>query len=105
MIRRPPRSTPFPYTTLFRSRARLLHQEHRAARVDPEPPVVLPVADSTDPEGRAWAGSLSRQDLTTAAALPDARSDRHNRTITVSLQPPRDKRTSLADAVALVSDG
>src|SRR5688572_31798765 len=26
MIRRPPRSTLFPYTTLFRSRARLLHQ-------------------------------------------------------------------------------
>src|SRR5689334_23497028 len=27
MIRRPPRSTLFPYTTLFRSRERLAHQE------------------------------------------------------------------------------
>src|SRR5437764_8936043 len=28
MIRRPPRSTLFPYTTLFRSRARLVHGVH-----------------------------------------------------------------------------
>src|SRR3712207_8431462 len=28
MIRRPPRSTLFPYTTLFRSRVVLLHQPH-----------------------------------------------------------------------------
>src|SRR2546422_4720931 len=27
MIRRPPRSTLFPYTTLFRSRRRILHEE------------------------------------------------------------------------------
>src|SRR2546430_4860074 len=32
MIRRPPRSTLFPYTTLFRSNA-LLTQAHRAARL------------------------------------------------------------------------
>jgi hypothetical protein len=31
------------------------------------------VADSIDPEGRAWAGSLSRHDLTAARALTDAR--------------------------------
>src|SRR5256885_11542881 len=30
MIRRPPRSTLFPYTTLFRSRARLLHDDQGA---------------------------------------------------------------------------
>src|SRR5256712_10185412 len=29
MIRRPPRSTLFPYTTLFRSRARALRRRHR----------------------------------------------------------------------------
>src|SRR5256885_5247602 len=29
MIRRPPRSTLFPYTTLFRSRLRLEHRVHR----------------------------------------------------------------------------
>src|SRR2546422_11645404 len=33
MIRRPPRSTLFPYTTLFRSlRLRVVHQSHVAAR-------------------------------------------------------------------------
>src|SRR2546430_7497406 len=31
MIRRPPRSTLFPYTTLFRSRGRTPRQSHRAA--------------------------------------------------------------------------
>src|SRR2546429_5568844 len=34
MIRRPPRSTLFPYTTLFRSRGRL---RRRAGRRDPDP--------------------------------------------------------------------
>src|SRR5256885_7807497 len=33
MIRRPPRSTLFPYTTLFRSRALLAHLTERAAPV------------------------------------------------------------------------
>src|SRR5256885_7601420 len=32
MIRRPPRSTLFPYTTLFRSRAELLRQDRAALR-------------------------------------------------------------------------
>src|SRR2546429_6742898 len=32
MIRRPPRSTLFPYTTLFRSEARRLREQHRARR-------------------------------------------------------------------------
>src|SRR3712207_7871335 len=33
MIRRPPRSTLFPYTTLFRSRPEALGRRHRAGRV------------------------------------------------------------------------
>src|SRR5436190_10118674 len=41
MIRRPPRSTLFPYTTLFRSVALLL--EGRDA-LEPQPPVVRPEA-------------------------------------------------------------
>src|SRR5258706_10823029 len=40
MIRRPPRSTLFPYTTLFRSQARIVvgcgHQEHPASLNDTE---------------------------------------------------------------------
>src|SRR3712207_8082207 len=38
MIRRPPRSTLFPYTTLFRSRADL--DEEQVGRVAPVPPVL-----------------------------------------------------------------
>src|SRR2546430_12471349 len=34
MIRRPPRSTLFPYTTLFRSRGRILARDAHAVRVD-----------------------------------------------------------------------
>src|SRR5256885_11872690 len=35
MIRRPPRSTPFPYTTLFRSVAALLREDEEDALHDP----------------------------------------------------------------------
>src|SRR3712207_6894159 len=48
MIRRPPRSTLFPYTTLFRSRqvgVPLLRQQARHQRVDRRPPAV---ADEVD---------------------------------------------------------
>src|SRR5215203_2342493 len=38
MIRRPPRSTLFPYTTLFRSRCRLWRQHSAATRVPPSQP-------------------------------------------------------------------
>src|SRR2546430_13440890 len=34
MIRRPPRSTLFPYTTLFRSDSRLARDRHRAVTVE-----------------------------------------------------------------------
>src|SRR3712207_8483367 len=36
MIRRPPRSTLFPYTTLFRSMAAYLRKEHRSEAVHPK---------------------------------------------------------------------
>src|SRR5438067_5582232 len=48
MIRRPPRSTLFPYTTLFRSRVkcrRRLHERHRGGRQDLR-------AGAADPEDR-----------------------------------------------------
>src|SRR3712207_5829040 len=38
MIRRPPRSTLFPYTTLFRSRSRLGKRADSSARLQPFPP-------------------------------------------------------------------
>src|SRR5689334_24739552 len=36
MIRRPPRSTLFPYTTLFRSHRMLAHFERKVLRMNPE---------------------------------------------------------------------
>src|SRR3712207_8762883 len=44
MIRRPPRSTLFPYTTLFRSRPTVAEQKHECARGDDffTPGVVMP---------------------------------------------------------------
>src|SRR3990172_4001382 len=44
MIRRPPRSTLFPYTTLFRSAARVVAEEHEPALVE--------VLQQNDPRGR-----------------------------------------------------
>src|SRR5260221_9773867 len=35
MIRRPPRSTLFPYTTLFRSRVEAAHEDHAHVRAQP----------------------------------------------------------------------
>src|SRR3712207_8160643 len=55
MIRRPPRSTLFPYTTLFRSEAALQRDEHRlaAGRLVERDVEHAPVADPlTEPFGR-----------------------------------------------------
>src|SRR3712207_7991646 len=50
MIRRPPRSTLFPYTTLFRSRHQLLHRDHLLAHVLPERAAVLDERERRGPE-------------------------------------------------------
>src|SRR3712207_6847184 len=59
MIRRPPRSTLFPYTTLFRSRARPVDAAHRADRpedgepLSPRRPFAGPAAGTPAPhDGR-----------------------------------------------------
>src|SRR3712207_7633778 len=52
MIRRPPRSTLFPYTTLFRS-VRLARREHHAARGDPHAHLL--------PRGRRRAAGADRR--------------------------------------------
>src|SRR3989442_3073315 len=49
MIRRPPRSTLFPYTTLFRSVGDALHDQQRAVRLDLD----------RDPEGADALARLS----------------------------------------------
>src|SRR2546430_12092177 len=56
MIRRPPRSTLFPYTTLFRSSARLPHIAYRFSR-PVNAPAEMPPLPSGDEVGRPLAGS------------------------------------------------
>src|SRR3712207_9416092 len=53
MIRRPPRSTLFPYTTLFRSGLRLLEQAHRLLAT---PPLRRPALRGGGASGRGGAG-------------------------------------------------
>src|SRR2546425_8050998 len=69
MIRRPPRSTLFPYTTLFRSHAGL--RDDRPAATGGEPL----------PHSRRWAGVLRLADLRTRGAglraLGLTRSEEH----------------------------
>src|SRR3712207_7072922 len=69
MIRRPPRSTLFPYTTLFRSRPELGVANLQTTQLDP---------------AAAWAGAQRGDiDLLTEVALPnqqelaDGRSEEH----------------------------
>src|SRR2546426_7744741 len=55
MIRRPPRSTLFPYTTLFRSMAETIRREGAAAALQIDAPVVgrvalRPLGSPQDPE-------------------------------------------------------
>src|SRR5690349_23911581 len=70
MIRRPPRSTLFPYTTLFRS----------AARGSP------PAAASGRSSATAPAGSSWRESASTGSSFPRERSEEH----TSELQSRRD---------------
>src|SRR5256884_6741482 len=59
MIRRPPRSTLFPYTTLFRSRV----AEHLARRAALEQPARLEVLDPRAVRREEHLGRCSRFDL------------------------------------------
>src|SRR3712207_7429751 len=69
MIRRPPRSTLFPYTTLFRSGRPDADRDRRGARQDGRPGgaalAARPAARQPDPEGvepRAARGELRRSE-------------------------------------------
>src|SRR3712207_7927503 len=72
MIRRPPRSTLFPYTTLFRSR------QDQGARGDGDPRRLLrPRARTVGPDGGAGCGMRHRQLYRGAASLRGPRSEEH----------------------------
>src|SRR3712207_7288779 len=49
MIRRPPRSTLFPYTTLFRSRSRTVTVEANFSRIASKAPCTVPSSRSKKP--------------------------------------------------------
>src|SRR2546426_7621422 len=53
MIRRPPRSTLFPYTTLFRSRRSVHRPRHRAYRKGADKTKYRPERDAAQPAGTA----------------------------------------------------
>src|SRR3989475_7333481 len=84
MIRRPPRSTLFPYTTLFRSLLdlppTLRGQAHRpddgplAAPCDPVPPTVPHAVTPSFHAGASWRAILSA----TLAGLPAASTSTHS---------------------------
>src|SRR2546422_2563968 len=64
MIRRPPRSTLFPYTTLFRSPAQLVRGPHGGARALPHP-------------GRPSDRTQGRRDPRRLRGRGDPRSEEH----------------------------
>src|SRR2546430_16862122 len=70
MIRRPPRSTLFPYTTLFRSVLRPLVQRGELAH---EPPLRWALVDRRDQRQRLVVGRDRPADLAELAAVLDPR--------------------------------
>src|SRR2546430_5149623 len=74
MIRRPPRSTLFPYTTLFRSGPELLHQLHALVLVRGHQVPDRPAR--SDERGRAAAGHGDR--ARRLVPQPDRKSTRLN---------------------------
>src|SRR3712207_7235880 len=63
MIRRPPRSTLFPYTTLFRSPA--------VSRIQPRPTILVPVQYTAPPNYNCLRGESVEKDR--GERLPDRR--------------------------------
>src|SRR3712207_8675668 len=78
MIRRPPRSTLFPYTTLFRSRSTTwLRSSHPASgRWSSSPPTAGSASANSPPCGRERVDML-RGRVHVAESLVDVRSEEH----------------------------
>src|SRR3712207_8247414 len=72
MIRRPPRSTLFPYTTLFRSRDQGAVSVRARRRDDPDDARLLPALGS-----RAGASAAGALPAATPPAVQQARSEEH----------------------------
>src|SRR5256885_4195598 len=75
MIRRPPRSTLFPYTTLFRSDAD--HHHHDGAqRIEAQRPVDLQLADADPGEERDGAAVVEDGDVVESRDAAEPGQDR-----------------------------
>src|SRR5688572_30955460 len=68
MLRRPPRSTLFPYTTLFRSRVRTGDAAHRLSALNRHSPFT---------HGHAIRRKLARMSARRTAAVAATRSEEH----------------------------
>src|SRR2546426_8326237 len=75
MIRLPPRSTLFPYTTLFRSALPMFNFEHRFENLDTN---VLDVGPPCPPRGGHAGRGARDRDASRAAAPGDRKSTRLN---------------------------
>jgi molybdopterin molybdotransferase len=82
MIRRPPRSTLFPYTTLFRSGANDRRQDYLRAQL------------TYDADGRRVATPFGRQDSSMLATLAQADC--------LIVRPPQAPAAAAGDTVAIV---
>src|SRR2546428_9875010 len=92
MIRRPPRSTLFPYTTLFRSEAAVYH----ATRVPPpSPPWSWQALTSRSEEHTSEL--QSRSDLVCRLLL-EKKKDKHDVPSNACLKDPTDVRAPTANA-------
>src|SRR3712207_7634827 len=77
MIRRPPRSTLFPYTTLFRSQDRLRRTQRGRIGIPPGPLVEGLRRPQRSPGGRGWlAADLLRRPRRRTSAKINAGKDR-----------------------------
>src|SRR3712207_8809256 len=77
MIRRPPRSTLFPYTTLFRSAGADGEMLLRKEVIQPHLPVRLPCYDFVPIADPAFDGSLPHGVGPPASGVTDFRSEEH----------------------------
>src|SRR3712207_7686258 len=77
MIRRPPRSTLFPYTTLFRSPAARQRELHRLSGRAAPAPVSTPDEERPDATSVLLPGPWTHRDLSANGVRLHVRSEEH----------------------------
>src|SRR2546425_6204188 len=80
MIRRPPRSTLFPYTTLFRSASKAFRMKLAVERLGADPAHVARVVEETDRQRDQYVKTYygrHRHEVTNYDLVVNARSEEH----------------------------